>query len=520
MRELVAIYCRLSDEERGKRNKADDSESIQNQKTMLINHALKNGWEIYDIYSDDDYSGADEAIQRPEFSRLMADAEKGRFQIVLAKSQSRFTRDMEYVEQILHKKFQLWGIRFVSLLDSADTAVPGNKKSRQINGLVNEWYVEDLSENIRAVFDVKKGQGKFVGAFAPYGYKKDPADKNHFIVDEPAADIVRLIFRLYLNGYGLAKVAQELNRRGYPSPAEYKRQQGLNYIPRQRGVQGRLWRSSSVNTILKNQAYVGDMVQGKSGTISYKNSKKKRKDPAEWVIVKNTHEAVISRETFELAKREAGKRFRPELGGKRHIFAGKLRCAACGCALVKHHGYGNERYFICPMKKFDICTGVSAKYQIVYDAVFGQFQQFTAQYINEETLDALIEEENSLIQRRTEISGHLADTEQRLRDAELAFENLYMDKVKGVLSEEQFLLLSRSLNESQAMHKKKLLTLRQELDSLCTQMDPGVEKKRAIRKYVDVKELTREAVDEFVDEILVKNTDKKNQKAVTIKWKF
>lgn len=143
----VAIYCRLSEEDRHKINKDDDSQSIQNQKSMLLDYAINQGWEVYNIYSDDDYAGSDR--NRPEFNRLLRDAQDRKFQIVLCKSQSRFTREMELVEKYIHCDFVRWGIRFVSIVDNADTSLAGNKKSRQINGLVNEWFLEDLSENIK-----------------------------------------------------------------------------------------------------------------------------------------------------------------------------------------------------------------------------------------------------------------------------------------------------------------------------------------------------------------------------------
>lgn len=518
-RNIVAIYCRLSDEDLKKKKKEDDSESIQNQKTMLINYAMKNGWELYDIYSDDDYSGADEAIERPEFSRLMKDAETGKLNIVLAKSQSRFTRDMEYVEQILHKKFPLWGIRFVSLVDSADTAVKGNKKSRQINGLVNEWYVEDLSENIKAVFEVKKQQGKFVGAFAPYGYLKDPKDKNHFLIDEPAAKVVRMIFKLYLEGYGLTKIAQKLNELGYPSPSEYKRQQGQNYIPRQRGKQGRIWRSSSVNVILKNRDYVGDMVQGKSGTISYKNSQKVRKDKSKWVIVEHTHEPIVERQTFELVQEVAKTRTRPEQTGKRHIFVGKLKCATCHSALIKHHGYGNDRYFICPMKKYEVCRpGVSVAYKMIEETVFSELKNLIAHYSSEQELEGLIEGKNMSSKQVEKTTAMLQSIKLQLADTEMALENLYMDKIKGILSEKQFISLNHGLSERETKYKKQIKTYGNEIEGYNHKMDFAEEKKKVIKKYIDMTELSREMIQEFVDVIYVKNTEVRGRKEITIQW--
>ena len=178
----VAIYCRLSEEDRNKQHETDDSNSIQNQKSMLIQYVLEQGWEVYNIYSDDDYTGSDR--RRPEFNKLLNDAEHRKFDIILCKTQSRFTRELELVEKYIHGLFPIWGIRFISIVDNADTANKGNKKSRQINGLVNEWYLEDMSENIRSVLTDRRKNGFHIGAFALYGYKKDPEQKGHLIIDE------------------------------------------------------------------------------------------------------------------------------------------------------------------------------------------------------------------------------------------------------------------------------------------------------------------------------------------------
>ena len=183
----VAIYCRLSEEDRNKQSETDDSNSIQNQKSMLLQYSLEHGWEVYNIYSDDDYTGSDR--RRPEFNRLLEDAKNRKFDIVLCKTQSRFTRELELVEKYIHGLFPIWGIRFISIVDNADTANKGNKKSRQINGLVNEWYLEDMSENIKSVLTDRRKNGHHIGAFALYGYKKDPDVKGHLIIDEEAAEV-------------------------------------------------------------------------------------------------------------------------------------------------------------------------------------------------------------------------------------------------------------------------------------------------------------------------------------------
>ena len=250
----VAIYCRLSEEDRNKQFDTDDSNSIQNQKTMLSQYAKEQGWDIYKIYSDDDYAGADR--RRPEFNRLLKDAEQHKFDIILCKTQSRFTRELELVEKYIHGLFPLWGIRFVSIVDNADTANKGNKKSRQINGLVNEWYLEDMSDNIKSVLTSRRQNGFHIGAFALYGYKKDPDRKGHLIIDEEAAAVVREVFTLFSQGMGKTAIARSLNDRGIPNPTEYKRLHGLRY-KQPEGKNSTLWKYFAISDMLVNEIYMG-----------------------------------------------------------------------------------------------------------------------------------------------------------------------------------------------------------------------------------------------------------------------
>ena len=206
--EHAAIYCRLSEEDHNKQKNTDDSCSIQNQKAMLLDYAAQHSWTVYDIYSDDDYTGADR--NRPQFQRLLKDAQQRKFQIVLCKTQSRFTRELELVETYIHGLFPLWGIRFISIVDHADTANKGNKKSRQINGLVNEWYLEDMSDNIRSVLTSRRKNGFHIGSFALYGYQKDPHQKGRLLIDDEAAEVVREVFLLYAQGLGKTAIARTL----------------------------------------------------------------------------------------------------------------------------------------------------------------------------------------------------------------------------------------------------------------------------------------------------------------------
>lgn len=292
----AAIYCRLSEEDRMKTK--EDSESIQNQKSMLVNYATEKGWEIYGIYCDENYSGIDG--DRPEYNRMLADAQKHCFDIILCKTQSRFSRNMEHIERYLNGKLQEWGIRFVSVLDNADTDVRSNKKARQINGLINEWYLEDLSENVKAVLDNKHKEGKSTRAFLPYGLKKCSEDKNKIEVDEEAARIVRQIFDYYLSGMGTKEIAEFLNTKGILSPQEYKKSNGEKLNIPKKSKKGK-WTQQAIIRILKNRMYAGDLVHNIYSKPSYKSKHIVKNRPENWCIVPDSHTAIVSKNDFERA---------------------------------------------------------------------------------------------------------------------------------------------------------------------------------------------------------------------------
>ncbi|MBE7007070.1 MAG: hypothetical protein E7424_07975 [Ruminococcaceae bacterium] len=285
-----AIYCRLSKEDTNKRQ--PESESIQNQKNLLTRYALDRDWEIFGSYCDEDYSGADAA--RPEFNRMLHDAENRRFGVILCKSQSRFTRDMELVERYIHGLFPRWGVRFIAVADNADTEIRGNKKARQINGLVNEWYLEDLSENVRMVLDHKRRSGQYLGGIPLYGYKKDPADRHRLIIDEPAASVVRTIFDRFLRGCGPQRIAGMLNAAGIVNPTSYKKPDALC---------SSLWSRATVSRMLRNEMYAGVLVQGRQTRESYKSKRTVAVPPQNWVRIEGAHAAIISPDVYAAAQR-------------------------------------------------------------------------------------------------------------------------------------------------------------------------------------------------------------------------
>ena len=329
-RERAAIYCRLSEEDKGKGSAENDSNSIQNQRALLTEYAHFHGWEIYEIYIDDDYSGADRS--RPAFKRMLHAAEEKRFDIILCKTQSRFSRELEVVERYINRLLPQWGIRFLSLVDNADSANEDNLLLRQINGIMDEHYLAELSKNIRSVLTHRRKNGFHIGSFALYGYKKNPDRRGHLLIDEEAAAVVREVFTLFSQGYGKTAIARMLNERGIPNPTEYKRLQGIRYR-QPKGKGSTLWKYFAISNMLTNEIYIGNMVQGKYGSVSYKTKQNKPRPKEEWIRTEGTHEPIIEQELWERVQKMLAERAKPFPSGAIGLFARKARCAECGYTL-------------------------------------------------------------------------------------------------------------------------------------------------------------------------------------------
>lgn len=519
----VAIYCRLSDEDRIKeRNK--DSESIQNQKNLLMDYAINQGWEIYKLYSDDDWSGMDS--ERPEWNQMISDAQNNHFNIVLCKSQARFTRDMEMVEKYLHTLFPMWGIRFVGFADNADTENKGNKKARQINGLVNEWYCEDISENIKVVFDKKRRDGLYIGGIAPYGLMKKPNAKGKLIIDPEAAVIVRRIFQLYLEGYGTLKIAKVLNDEGIPNPTKYKMMHGINLQKRENLG---LWTGVTVRKILKNEMYIGNMVQGVHRKISYKSKKCILVPKEKWYIVENTHEAIIDKETFKLVQKIMTSKRRSDGSGKPHILSGKVKCRECGSTMVRftpHNRTGESlsyKYLKCGMidRKKGVCTGHYIRLDRLEKLIAYMFKEYLKD-INE----VLLREECKKIPLTEQkimnsFDRELSNIDKQILQREKAIEVLYMDRVNGDITMQQWIQMKSNfqhklealLNRRKILQNKKVQALSDSnKDSML------IEK---IKKYKNMEELDVGVVNEFIEYITIGEKNKENGKQeVNIKWRY
>ena len=511
---LCAIYVRLSKEDEDKHQA--ESESIQNQKSLLTNYAIDHGWDIYGVYCDEDYSGADRF--RPDFNRMLAAAKQKKFQLILCKSQSRFTRDMELVEKYIHGLFPVWGIRFIAVADHADTEVKGNKKARQINGLVNEWYLEDLSENVRMVFDLKRREGQYIGGFPIYGYKKDPARKNHIIIDPEAAEVVRRIFRWSLEGRGKQSIAYMLNEQGVPSPARYKAERGWTCNHPAKNDCG-LWNKTTIWRILHNEMYTGTMVQGRRRKVSYKSKVLIDVPEEQWYRVEGTHEAIIDRATFDAVQRGLKLRTKTDGSGEAHLLSGLVKCADCGSTMSKCSN-GKRAYLRCKLYadsgKQKLCTRHSVRLDQLIDLVSDRIRYYVQTYYELDAADIQPQKDTrreALEQERKYIVAQLEKRSQALK-------TLYLDKVAGIIGEGQFVELNQSFLDEKSRLEQRLGRINEELENR-EQPQQQADLMEKARKLLRLEAVPRELVIGLIDCIEIgERNPNTGQQEVKISWKF
>lgn len=538
LQDMVAIYCRLSKEDVDKLSKGDNSESIQNQKLLLTDYAVHNGFSIYDFYVDDDYSGFSD---RPNFKRMIKDAERGCFNIILCKHQSRFTRDMELVEKYIHGLFNEWGIRFISLTDNVDTNVKGNKKARQINGLINEWYSEDLSENIRTVFKRKMQDGQFLGSFACYGYEKDPKNRHKIVIDNEAALIVKYIFSLYLEGYGANRIAITLTEKSIPTPTQYKKNKGLKFCNPNGGQYSErygAWSTNTVRRILRNETYIGTLIQGRERKISYKSKRVVIAPKDEWVVISKNHEPIIDEKTFYTVQKLIDHKRTGYCNDKSknqekiipHLLAGKLICADCGAGMQRSGKSrdGVTHYIRCKVAaktKNRDCTPHCISQEKIENIVKIRIQDIINSSLDDEATNEIINEALNQIDDTKNLKilrqKQLLELESKINQVQKNITLCYVDKLNGTISESDYFSFKKTFEEEKQTYLRKKEYLEKELSDFELRLKTTANIHKLLEKYKRIETLTHEIINDFVDSILIgEKKHSTNEQEITINWLF
>ena len=513
----VGIYCRLSNDD----ERDGESVSIENQKLLLQRYVRERGWNEIDTYIDDGYSGTN--FDRPGVQRLIEDAKAKRINVILVKDLSRFGRNYIEFGQYTDYLFPSIGCRFIALNNGIDTG--SNDGSTDFMGflnLFNEFYSRDTSKKVKAVKKACAENGKFMGTHPPLGYMRDPADKHHFLIDEETAPIVRYIFSLRASGMTFRRITTKLNEEQVPSPGTFYYQRKGTSDPRRVNHK---WAETTVKVILRNEAYIGNMVQGKSGSLSYKSKKLVSKPREEWIRVEGTHEPIISRDVWDTVVSIDEKKVRkPDTeGGARSIFVGLVYCADCGFKMqnsVKKFTYkrtgepGRFSYFLCGnylRSGKTACTihtvNEQALYQIVLEDIRTKAQY--AAYDRERLLMQISrlkdKEQNN---RRASWEQELRVTAARVRELERLVQNLYEDKCSGVVPQTVFQTLMRKYETERAQKTAAIPELERKIKEQLAHHQDIDRWISIIRQYTEINVLNESILFELVDRIEISEAQK------------
>ncbi|MDL2232188.1 recombinase family protein [Ruminococcaceae bacterium OttesenSCG-928-L11] len=526
----VGIYARLSkDDER-----SGESVSIENQKAILTQHVeAQTGWVLHKIYVDDGWSGTN--FQRPSFQKMLADAKDGVINLIICKDLSRFGRNYIEVGQFTDYIFPTIGCRFVALNDSVDT-IHNNNDIMPYKNLMNEFHSRDTSKKVRTILKARAESGKFMGSFAPYGFRKNPQDKHQLIIDDQTAPVVRRIFAMRCAGKGYYAIACALNEDGIIAPrAAWYAEHGGSSSTMGTG----LWSSSAIKLLMQNEAYIGHMVQGKQGKVSFKTKKIVKKDPEDWIRVENTHEPIIDQATWDQVQRINARKHRPKAisNGSVNSFAGLLYCADCGSTM---------RY----QSKKNIRKDGSVEYSALF--LCGSYSRSgksacTAHIIQEKALTQLVLEDirrnavlvaldeqaviREIIRQKSSIEAsdlalhrkELRHLTSRLAELDKLIQCLYEDRVKGTVPETVFHSLMEKYEQERLGKKERATLLEQKITESRQDWSNVTEWANIIKRHTNLESLNAETLLELIDRIEIgAATVENNQRIcnITVYYRF
>ena len=499
---ITALYCRLSrdDEQDGL------SGSIKNQRTILEKYAQENGFRNTRVFIDDGWSGTNFA--RPAFTEIMELAEKGLIGTLIVKDHSRLGRNRLIVGQLLEEGFDSLGVRYIAIMDNIDTA-KGISDLVPMQDLFNEWHAKNTSQKVRNVFKSKGMSGAPLTTNPPFGYLKDPESKNGWIIDEVAAKTVRQIFAWCVDGLGPAQIAKRLKAAKVPTPTEHWGNIGRNCsnppaVPYN-------WCSATVADILGKQEYCGDTVNFRSTTKSFKNKKKIGRPPEEWQIFKDTHPAIVDRETFALVQELCKHRRRPTKSGIVSPFSGLLYCADCGEKLyysVTNNYKREQAYFFCSSyrKNSEVCSAHYIREKVVEQIVLESMQRillnvqvFEKEFARKQMECYTEDKKKQLAAKRRELSK----AKKRIAEIDTLIQKIYEDNASGKLSDERYATLSLSYEEEQKTLKAAVPEMQAYLKTETDKTESLQRFVQKVKQITELKALTPELIHEFVDRIVV-----------------
>ena len=525
----AGIYVRLSQEDM----RAGESLSIEHQKLILTKYVREQGWNLVDTYVDDGFSGTD--FNRPSVQRLLSDAQTGRINLIICKDLSRFGRNYIEVGQYIDYIFPLHNIRFIALNDNVDTA---NRDSNAMEmmpviNLFNEWHASSTSKKIKAVNLANAKAGKYTCANAAYGYTKADDEKHTPIIDPEAAEVVRRIFKLRSQGMSPRAIGDQLNAENIPIPSDYRCQKkGIVNTKYTR----HLWTQVQIRQILDNPIYLGKLAMMRVTSVSYKNHKKVRKDPSEWVVTEDTHEAIISQELWDKV-REAEKAVshgKRDGKGVTQPLSGMLFCPDCGYKMkaagrkrtLKSGELIRECYYNCSsyvLHGKELCSTHYISQKQIEAVIIADIRSMAELVVkDEQTARAAFlskKEQQTSRQSKADIKK-LNDSKHRLAELENLMQSVYEDKVMGKITEHICVSFLEKYEAEQQELRAVIADLEERLSAEKQDREDVEEFIRRLKKYVDVQTLTRELGLELIEYVTVGAYTPNEPREINIYYKF
>lgn len=521
--DVTALYARLSKDD----DLVGDSNSIVHQKEILAKYAKEHGFTNIEFYVDDGFSGTN--FNRPDFQRMMADAEEGKISTVIVKDMSRFGRDYIMVGYYTEIYFSNLDIRFIAINDNVDSNIQTENDLTPFKNVFNEWYARDTSKKIRAVFKAKGNSGKHLTTNPPFGYKKDPNDKDKWIIDDEAAATVRRIFQMYVDGYRISEIGHKLTEEKVETPILYYMNRGIKTNARSEYPE--IWDLMSIKYILSQTAYAGHTVNFQTAVKSYKTKKQVNLPRNQWVIFRNTQEAIIDEKTFETVQQmRKVKRARTKYN-EPNMFSGLLYCADCGNHLTIQRVARNRKMdnFSCATyrkKKKGLCschrilvsnleTIVKEDLQKVCEYVLFHEKEFTDEYLSGSKRET--------VKFQAKTKAELKRLSERQEEIGKIIRKLYEDNVCGRITDERFDFLAKSYEDEGNELKTKIQELKNALASSVQDEEKLSKFLKVVKSYTKIEELTPEILNSFIEKIYIGETEKydgRKMQEVEIIYKF
>lgn len=507
----VGIYIRLSREDEDKRKV--ESESVSNQRNIILDYINKQNenFKIYDEYVDDGISGT--TFDRPNFNRLIKDIECGKVNCVVTKDYSRLGRDYIKTGEYMEKYFPEHNVRYIAILDDIDTCLDSvSNDIAPFKAVFNDQYAKDTSKKVKRTLKNRKEQGLFLGWKAVYGYKLDEKDRYKLVIDEEAAKIVRRIFKMAYDGMGCKVIADILSKEKVPIPSVYA---DLNR-GRKSSAYG-LWCSRTIDEILNNQTYIGNLTQGKRKRINYKIKKEIRIPKENWIIVENTHEPIIDKKIFDIIQKSYRKNKNQQSTTKNYLFKGFMFCEECGHSINITTKKDGRAYINCSYyqkySKFKVCTPHTMNYFMLEEIVLKEVRNLCKKYVKSNNFEEILKKSSKRNKLKEKLIGEINACKLEKERLTNRKKQIYFDKADKIISLEEYRDFSSQITNEITKQDNTLKDLKKQLNILEDKLISSKEYQDIIKEYLKIKKPNKRLLSYLIDKIIINQN-----KEITIKY--